>query len=477
MTQQGELSLLEICWWTLVRTVVLCLAAWPLCNSIKSALRQVSAKWRTILLIVLLLPFCFPELLVGYAYRDLAMAHDKWAEALCSALLFVRMVPVGTIALLAAPRSSVDAAAIHCRRLLTRSDRAESHWIELLRCYWHARVVTALPALALMSIVAFQEFELAALLQTTSWTDWFVFAARLNTERGEMFQKALWPLIWQLPVLIAVLLWLRSESSPNRTSEETIDIGQRRVIIGLASILVLASVIVGCVIPLFLIGWRLFEGLGMLLRPGPQLQGLAKEIAISSAIAICAGTTAWGISGRLKGLASVLLLPGLAGSLLLSLGCVALFQLPWLQRFYNTPLPWVLALTVWLLPRAAILRLWLHALQDDQAIYLAQLLGIRRGPSKSQAANPRQPPGRRRLLWHLRDQSQFLAIGLLCGWAYCDLPTAYLLAPTGMASGLVKLYNFMHFGRLASLSAEASVFFGVPVICFFLLLIVNRSWR
>jgi hypothetical protein len=287
----------------------------------------------------------------------------------------------------------------------------------------------------------------------------------------------LWPLLWQLPVLVAVLLWLRAESSQNRASEEAIDIGQRRVIIGAASILVFGSVIVGCVIPVFLIGWRSFEGLGMLLRPGPQLEGLAKEMVISSAIAICAGMTAWGISGRLKGLASVLLLPGLAGSLLLSLGCVALFQLPWLQRLYDTPVPWVLALTVWLLPRAAILRFWLHALQDDQAIYLAQLLGIRPDPRKSQAANRRQPPGRRRLLWHLRDQSQFLAVGLLCGWAYCDLPTAYLLTPTGMASGLVKLYNFMHFGRSASLSAEASVFFGVPVVCFFLLLIVNRNWR
>ena len=81
------------------------------------------------------------------------------------------------------------------------------------------------------------------------------------------------------------------------------------------------------------------------------------------------------------------------------------------------------------------------------------------------------------LLWHLRDQPQFLAMSLLWYWAYCDLPSAYMLAPSGMASGLVRLYNFMHFGRSAALSAEALVFFGIPVVVWFLLLIANRKFR
>ena len=81
------------------------------------------------------------------------------------------------------------------------------------------------------------------------------------------------------------------------------------------------------------------------------------------------------------------------------------------------------------------------------------------------------------LLFRLRDQPRLLAIGSLCYWAYLDLSTAYLLAPSGMPSGLVRLYNFMHFGRSAALSAEAFAFFGVPVGIICLTVLVLRILR
>ena len=163
------MSLAATCWWTLVRTVLLCLLAWPCCRLIERSLHSLSQVWRPWLLTGLLVPCCFPELLIGYAFRDLAMAEPRWAEALCSGMLLVRMIPIGTIAMLAAPRSGLDASAMYCRRMLIRS-RAEwrQHWVELARCYWHGPILRTLPALALMAIVAFQEFELAALLQTMS---------------------------------------------------------------------------------------------------------------------------------------------------------------------------------------------------------------------------------------------------------------------------------------------------------------------
>ena len=167
---------------------------------------------------------------------------------------------------------------------------------------------------------------------------------------------------------------------------------------------------------------------------------------------------------------ALLLLPGLLGSLLLSLSVVALFQVSWLRPLYDTPLPWVLALTVWLLPRAAVLQLWLDATRPSEAVHLAEMLRGREdnAKDKTRAASGLRPssfnPHSSSLLWRLRDQPQFLAMSLLCYWAYCDLPTAYLLAPTGMASGLVRLYNFMHFGRSAALSAEACLFFVAPLV-------------
>ena len=65
-------------------------------------------------------------------------------------------------------------------------------------------------------------------------------------------------------------------------------------------------------------------------------------------------------------------------------------------------------------------------------------------------------------------------MGLLCYWAYLDLSTAYMLAPSEMSSGLVRLYNFMHFGRSAALSAEAFVFFGTPVLATYLMVRIIR---
>ena len=496
------MSLVAVCWWTLARAVVLCLIAWPICRLIDRSFQGLSSSWRPWLLAGLLAPYCFPELLVGYAFRDLAMARPDWAEALCSLLLLVRLIPVGTIALLATPHSGPDASAIHCRAMLARSTaRGHRDWSELARCYWHGRVVRALPALALMGIVAFQEFELAALLQTMSWTDWFVTAQWQGLDRTEMMRLSLWPLLWQAPLLFGLLHWLHRSTDQQPMSADTgetrNDDGQghsaagQQVLWG-GVVCIGVALMVGCLIPLALMGWRTIDGLALLSRQRLHQFGLASEIATSGAVALCATAIAWTISGRLHGLWTNVLWLGLFGSLLLSLGAVALFQLPGLHWFYDTPVPWVLVLSVWLLPRAAILRVWLKAIRNHEGIHLAEMLdsgtdgghassmtdiGSSSGADNSQRGPVRHRARRSSLLWHLRDQPHFLAGCLLWYWAYCDLPSAYMLAPTGMASGLVRLYNFMHFGRSAALSAQAFVFFGVPVVCLFLVLMVNRKFR
>ena len=537
------MSLASACLWTLARTLVICLVAWPVCAAVERWLRGLAEERRSVALIGLLAPFCFPELLVGYAFRDLAMFHPQWAELLCSGLLFVRVVPVGAVALLMAPPPECDAAAIHCQRMFLARVSHPSQQFDMWRCYWHGPIKRALPALGLMAVVAFQEFELAALLMTTSWTDWFVAAERVGLARSEMLRQAAWPLVMQLPVLIGVVSWLGhvgwtprpSESrAEGRTDGTSILRGRGRIVPRWALAYVLMALVVGCVAPLSLLGWRTIEGLSWLARQRTQQMGLLREMVISMAVSACAGLTAWTVCRRVMtmtqlapaglarrgrvGLGWVLvtgLLPGLLGSLLLSLGAVTLFQVSWLRPLYDTPLPWVLALTVWLLPRAAVLQLWLDAVRPSEAVHLAEMLGGS-GMSRSERQKTPHPsplpakpgrgdkakekgktkneagtmtpftstlcpstfnPQRSTLLWRLRDQPQFLAMSLLCYWAYCDLPTAYLLAPTGMAPGLVRLYNFMHFGRSAALSAEACLFFGGPIVVVAGAILVGRVWR
>ncbi|OYW27562.1 MAG: hypothetical protein B7Z47_06575 [Chthoniobacter sp. 12-60-6] len=72
------------------------------------------------------------------------------------------------------------------------------------------------------------------------------------------------------------------------------------------------------------------------------------------------------------------------------------------------------------------------------------------------------------------EQPRFLAVAALVYWGYLDLTIAYLLAPAGMPSGVVRLYNFMHFGRTAALSAEAAMLLVGP---FLIAALVWRIWR
>ncbi len=295
------MSLASACLWTLARTLVICLIAWPVCAAVECWLKNLTDTRRSMVLIGLLAPFCFPELLVGYAFRDLAMFHPRWAEALCSGLLFVRVVPVGAVALLMAPLGELDAMAMHCRRILVRARRdSMREWLELVKCYWHGPVLRALPALGLMGIVAFQEFELAALLMTTSWTDWFVAAERVGLDRSEMLRQTSWPLLMQLPVLLAIVWWLRRVAVRRRgeasSESDVVTIGRsNRMTCWFAAGYVASAFIAGCLVPLSLIGWRTFDGLNLLLRQRTQQMGLAREIAISMAVALCASLTAWAI--------------------------------------------------------------------------------------------------------------------------------------------------------------------------------------
>jgi hypothetical protein len=468
------MSLAETCWWTFVRTVLICLIAWPVCVAIERWLRRLPDGRRTLAFIILLAPFLFPELLVGYAFRSFALPSARRAEWLCAILLFLRVVPVGVVTLLASPGALIDSAAIHCRWLFIQANpQMLNHWKHLAACYWSGPIRRALPALGLIGLVAFQEFELAALLQSASWTDWFITAQRTGLDPTEMLQKAVWPILLQLPLLMGASFWLNRKKDHDSGRTELTPKFVSPWIKTFAVTYLGLALLGGCLVPLGVVAWNVPSGLQLLVRQPVQWTGLGREILIASAISLCAGITtwfaglAWTDGPRTVSCWSLsrqgLLLPGLIGSLLLGLFAVGLFQQPWLRRFYDTPIPWFSVLIVWLLPRAVLLRFWLNSLTRTEAVHLAEMLSnpIHRSASYRHARHNIRSG---ELLFRLRDQPRLLGMGLLCYWAYLDLSSAYLLAPSGMSSGLVRLYNFMHFGRSAALSAESLVFFGTPLL-------------
>jgi hypothetical protein len=482
------MSLASACWWTLARTILVCMVAWPFCLLVERWIRRISDRGQSSAFALLLAPFLFPELIVGYSYRSLALSSPHLAEGLCLGLLLFRIVPVGVITLNASPPALESFSAIHCRWLLWQANpwSLRDVW-QFVLCLWHGPIRRAFPALGLMSLVAFQEFELAALLQTASWTDWFIAAQRLGLDRREMLMQSAWPVLMQVPLIVGVIYWTSREH--DSSSEQHDEQASSSVFDWMAMSYLLLAVICGCFIPIGFLSSNLISGIKLLFSQRSQLTGLTHEMIIATAVSFFAAVTAWSLSrsltsnkksSPLQSIPRVFLLPGLAGSLLLSLATGSLFQQSWLRPLYDTPVPWVLVLIVWLLPRAVLVQIWIRSTSQTEALHLAELLAghaiPNSGVEEANESSHAVPAGRASALrFRLRDEPRLLAVALLCYWAYLDLSSAYLLAPSGMPAGLVRLYNFMHFGRTSALSAEASLFFGFPIIAAWFVLLIQRT--
>ena len=254
------MSLALACWWTLARTILICMVAWPLCVGIERWIRRVSDGWRSFAFGLLLAPFLFPELLVGYAYRSLALSSPRLAEGLCFSLLLFRIVPVGVITLNASPSALASFSAIHCRWLLWRASPSSFREVwQLLLCLWHGPVRRAFPALGLMSLVAFQEFELAALLQTASWTDWFIAAKRLGLDRNEMLKQSMWPVLMQSPLIAGVIYWTVREH--DASSEQNDELASSSIFGRVTIFYLLLAFVCGCLIPIGFLSTNLLSGI------------------------------------------------------------------------------------------------------------------------------------------------------------------------------------------------------------------------
>jgi ABC-type Fe3+ transport system permease subunit len=153
---------------------------------------------------------------------------------------------------------------------------------------------------------------------------------------------------------------------------------------------------------------------------------------------------------------------GLLGPLVLSLAVLAAVQLPGLISLRDTPAPLVFTLGLVLLPMALVLKRVLELTGHRSALHLATLM------QKSRAV--------RELTWRLNTSEKFWAMVLLFVWAYWDLTASSILAPIGMTPVTVRLYNLMHYGQIAALSAMTCAAFAAPIFIFLLALGTRRWW-
>ncbi len=471
---------------SLIRAVVVTAFVLTVSRRWSQRLNHTDPRWRGMLWAIILAPGLVPELLLGYAYAPWVTGRPVLAEILCAGLLALRLLPVGVIAWQLTPPSPLSRSAWHVRRMTLRDDR---RMMELLRCWWVGPIRSTIPAAALVGLQAFQEFELAALLKAVSWTDWLFVDQIGGRAFGDLVRAAAIPALLQIGVISGAVWCLRPKyGSPTSTSIDDdsgvprpcrpCEVAERAApahgrgtlrfdhfttpwlwgIIAWGLILI---------VPLSSLVWGLPNGFVQLAGQSLRWQGLLRELLGNVAVSVTAACAAWLLAGGVppvidRGLRQgwtiligVVCLPGLSGALVLSLGILTLFQRSLLSGLYDTPLMWVLASTLFLLPRAVLLRLWLHQ-ADGSAVTIAHNLCESNDRSQRRAGWV--------LVWRVRDEPRFFAVCCLAYSSYLELTLAALLAPTGLPSGLVRLYNFLHFGRTAALSAEMTVLLGIPLL-------------
>lgn len=467
--------------WTLCRSVLLIAIALPWCGYLVRWVRTSPPARRGWQLGLLALPVLFPELLTGYAYSQMTrlLITGAWTrEAWFDVLLLMRVVPIGTWLWYCSPPSPLSREALFARRLAIRPGTPlwTRAWI-LLGNWLQGPARSGLFAACGLFLVLFQEFELASLLATTSWTVWLFDAQAGGLLLSESLRCCVPPSIctW---LVCGLLPWLFCSASLRSADRESAgpEVSSSGRFLAWTYIVAAFGFIV--VYPSYLLGRDLIPGLLALTRNSVQARGLVQGILVSAGNGLIAGLTvdlfaAWIVrqaaeSGsrwrdhpwlRLVVIASGV---GLCGSLVISLVGVALCQQPGFQLVQDTSLPPILGLFIWLLPRALLLHGMLLVSRSPIAEHAARLLLSTQDSPRSQSAQ--------QILWHLRGRGTTLVKLLLCHWAYWDLTLPRMLNPTGMEPATVRLYIDMHFGRNAMLTAKAGLTLLVP------LLLVAACW-
>ena len=462
------MSLAEACGWTLLRSLIVAACAVPLCFAIRRRLLTARGRRRTLLWGTVLTPFFAPDMLVGYGYYNFSLSlihHPLLNELFYAALVFFKVLPVGTVIAVCTPHPPISPQALYCRRLAITADASPwKRFRELAGYYVRGPYRAALPAAVLMFLLAFQEFELVSLVNATSWTVWLFDQQAQGLPINTTLRYDLIPTGIQAAIVIAMIpLILKSRrAAGNRDAP-------RGAVSPVVGPLLWCLLVTGCTllwfIPVGILSSGMADGL-VVLRRNPRL---FKEIAVGLGMTLEAAVPAYGFAAlllpaalnrpgqKLRAAVAILAgLPGLFGGLTLGLTTLSLFQTEALYRWYDTPLPWWGALVLWLLPRAMLLQVLLAAARRREPIHLAELLQRSGSPPQRRRARP--------VLWRLRYQGHYWAVVLLCWWSYLDPTLPSLLRPSGLDPAPMRIYNFMHYGQAGGLSAMLALTVLVPVL-------------
>lgn len=482
--------------WSLIRCVfVASISLVPVAILTQQIERSTTTRSRRLWLFLAVLPFFVPELLIGFNYRLTATQLSRGTSGAFAAvsteflyllLLLARSTAFGASVRQMVTRSSVSKESLHAWNSLRPSNSSRQTgsltlmqwrqgWLMLhLTGPWRSSLI----AWSIMALTSFQEFETAALMQIdrypVTWSVWLFDAHANRQPLSDSIRMILGPLAIEL-ILLSPALWMLLRHAPKATVQSFTPYSDSS---GLPAhpVRSLLCLIPGLVLFFF---WPLLfnlssalSGLGALLQNADLLRMAAEQILTSTGFAVAAAILAILLSGMMqpasrlldassqdprvfKNVLLLLLIPGLMGSLVLSLLLVAAFQHSLLRPLYDTWLPMLLGQSLAILPRSFALVVIMNQMTEQSALYSASLL------MSSPHLNIRQRVSN--IFWRMTTFRWLLCGLVIAQWCFWDVTTTSILRPVQLEPVVTRLYNEMHYGRTESLMSLTMLALLIPM--------------
>jgi hypothetical protein len=490
------MTLSESMVWSFARSVVIAsVALWPVVLLVRQIDHSRAKRARTIWLLLSVFPFFVPELLIGFSYRltatQLSLGSSPLFAATCTELLYSvlqlsRCAAVGIAVSLLLPRSEVSRESLHSWNLVRSSiDRSLwwRGWLALsLAGSWQPLMI----CWSVMALITFQEFETAALMQIDrhpiAWSVWLFDAHAARQPLADSLRMIVAPLSCEALLLSPALFLLmrRPGALQSPADEDSFDHSalpepRRRWQTSVAWL---------CPGIVLMLLWPMYEnlmaamaGVASLLTQNSLLRQSLQQILASTMFAAAATFLAMALALRLlssksqsiddarsRWLLVVLLIPGLSGSLVMSLLLLSIFQLPVVRILYDTWLPMLLGQTLAVLPKATVVVFLLQRITDAAALHSAGLL-----LASSDLRTRRKASS---VIWRMWTSRWLLGGLVVAQWCFWDVTVSSILRPVQLEPVVTRLYNEMHYGRTEALMSLSVLATMLPLAIWFIVAVV-----
>ena len=341
---------------------------------------------------------------------------------------------------------------------------------------------------SVMALITFQEFETAALMQIDrhpiAWSVWLFDAHAARQPLTDSLRMIVPPIACEALLLFPALFLLLkrhryAKSGMDVASSEIPRLPCSRHQSFVAAAFVLPGILLMLVWPICANLKVTAVGFVSILTQSTLLRRSMQQILTSTAFAAGATFLAMALASgffsvksattdksRTRWLLIVLLVPGLSGSLVMSLLLLAMFQFPGMRMLYDTWLPMLLGQTIAVLPKTFAVVILLQKITDHAAIHSAGLLMASADLQTRRNASS--------ILWRMKTSRWLLGGLVVAHWCFWDVTVASILRPVQPEPVVTRLYNEMHYGRteaLMSLSVLAAV---IPLIIWIMTVAVIR---